>query len=154
MNDRIDLAADAERARCIKVCVNTAGMLVDAGDCAGATGARLCAETLGLLTPAVESDTTELARLRAEVERLREIIAGRDRAPTDAEIEAHAAAGGLWWVFARWSRHGDAKSHDIIHPWAAGVARFLRDGQPDARWWPLDASGAPCAWPVVTEGVG
>jgi len=42
---------EAERARNIAVCMDTAGMLVDAGDRAGAKGACLCADVLGLLTP-------------------------------------------------------------------------------------------------------
>lgn len=88
----------------------------------------------------------------AEIERQREIIAGRTTAPTDAEIEAHAAAGGKWWVFAQWNRGGAEKSANIIHSWAPGVARYLRDGQPDARWWALDAAWAPCAWPEVSDG--
>ena len=172
MGRKIQSAADAERARCVKVCMDTAGMLIDAGDCDGANGARMCAETLGLLTPAVESDTTaedhargdaattaldaiaklcgcprwdypgqvvrDVGALATERDAAREIIAGRDRAPTDAEVEVHAKAGGSWLGYSEIGPYGFDRSEVASH----------RDRV--ARWWPLDASGAPCAWPVVT----
>ena len=64
MGGKIQSAADAERARCIKVCVDTAGMLIDAGDRDGANGARMCAETLGLLSPAAAADLSKILRAR------------------------------------------------------------------------------------------
>lgn len=197
MGEKIQSAADAERARCIKVCVDTAGMLIDAGDCDGANGARMCAETLGLLTPADESDTAaEIARLSASNERLRNVvelerriwnrelegltsavmrieaerdalraankrvtaecdamresIAGRTTGPTRAEQDAHDERGGYWMIEQRGLRLGR------FLVCSSSALRFhLREieavGGSLLRVWSLDASGAPCAWPVVTE---
>jgi len=80
-------------------------------------------------------------KLRTENVLMREIIAGRDRAPTDAEIEAHAKAGG-WWQWA------DADTFE--HVMGVEIPDLLTCTTVE-RWWALDASGAPCAWPVVTE---
>lgn len=89
----------------------------------------------------------DLTALCDEVERLREIIAGRDRAPTDAEIEAHEAAGGSWLMHV----YG-ADPRLLLSGALAIMWRDRMDGLDiTIRWWPLDASGAPCAWPVVTE---
>jgi hypothetical protein len=67
---------------------------------------------------------------RAEADALRAIIAGRTVAPSDEEIEAHAAAGGSWLV------------------------RYRRDETTTTRvgWHPLDATGRPCAWPLSATG--
>lgn len=101
---------------------------------------------------AVASNT--IVRLGEEVLALRAILAGRATPPTRAEIDAHAAAGGGWaW---RWTdhrgpnsvRHGSS-ALPMIH---AAAARAREPGAPASRWWPLDASGAPCAWPVVADG--
>lgn len=112
---------------------------------------KLCAET-EQQRAWLANCHADKARYSAIIDRQRAIIEGRTTPPTDAEIEAHAAAGGKWWVFARWNRGGAEKSANVIHSWAPGVARYLRDGQPDARWWALDASWAPCAWPEVSDG--
>ena len=93
--------------------------------------------------PRAGADAVELDSLRDEVAALREIIAGRTTAPTDAEIEAHAEAGGSWLT-------GDTVT------WAPGSLRAMRDGGEVAAnscsWIPLDAEGRPCAWPTANGG--
>jgi sirohydrochlorin ferrochelatase len=94
----------------------------------------------------------ELAEARAEVVRLRAIVEGRTVPPTDTEIDAHMAGDG-WWLVA--ANIGTASSlhmlYDTMHANQACVtARAIREhGGVAARWWPLDAMGQPCAWPVV-----
>ena len=76
--------------------------------------------------------------MRVERDELRAIIAGRETAPTDAEIEAHWRTGG-GWTFQGWCLTR-----------SAGQARSWRDqhsGFTTLVWRPLDAGGAPCAWP-------
>lgn len=96
----------------------------------------------------LQSRAAELARTALA---LYEIM-GRTVPPTDAEIEAHAAAGGRWWVIAEWGRNNvnHVRSGSWVQPWAMQIARLLRE-QENTRWWAHDASGAPCAWPVVSE---
>ena len=71
------------------------------------------------------------------------IIAGRTTAPTGAENAAHDAAGG-WWRYQTENDFGDATCQDVD---------LIREAWTITRWWALDASGAPCAWPVVTKEV-
>lgn len=83
------------------------------------------------------------ARKHAEAERdaLRAIVEGRAEPPTDAEIAAHAKAGGAW--------HG-ATPHGLV--WSdesPTEARRKRTLGLTARWWALDSAGRPCAWPVT-----
>lgn len=89
------------------------------------------------------------------------IIAGRTTAPTGAEADDHPGAF-LWMRMDRGeaiaiTREGcEREGFDSI---AFGFVWFredLDDELPRAvggRWWALDASGAPCAWPVVTKEV-
>ena len=84
----------------------------------------------------------ELTRVTRERDALRAIVEGRTTPPSDEEIAAHEAAGGLW-------RCPNADRQAMGGP-RARVARTV-----DARmghvttWWPLDTHGRPCAWPVV-----
>jgi hypothetical protein len=80
----------------------------------------------------------------------RAIVEGRATAPSRDEIGAHVAMVGRWLVL--WA---DGSS-SIVRGW--GVVETLAD---DARaertsrvvrWWPLDATGRPCAWPDVATG--
>lgn len=87
--------------------------------------------------------TTERDAARAEAAGLRAVVEGRP-APTDAEVAAHDAAGGLWIV----------GSGGELNPWvsAAGVryhrARVERYGEP--LWFlALSAERRPCPWPTV-----
>ena len=81
--------------------------------------------------------------LAAERDALRAIIAGRTTAPTAAEVAAHDAAGG-WWRYQTENDWGDATCQDV---------GLIREAWAITRWWALDASGAPCVWPVVTKEV-
>ncbi len=97
----------------------------------------------------------QVAELRAEVERLRTIIAGRPTPPTNAEIASHHASGGMWLVHT-----GKTTSHIMLPSrgylgdaqGAASWATMYRSGEwigDPLCWWPLDATGRPCAWPEV-----
>lgn len=87
--------------------------------------------------------TAENEALAAERDALREIIAGRTTPPTDAEIEAHAKAGGSWlYQMPTGMRSTCGFTHDTAL-WVASNVDVLR-------WWALGSDGAPCAWPVVT----
>ena len=94
-----------------------------------------------------DAQRTRAEAAEAEVARLRAIVEGRTTAPTDAEIAAHDAAGGTWLVRYRrdgWGGDDAALFLDVLAP------RDVRgDGLAAVRWWPLDASGRPCAWPEV-----
>lgn len=92
----------------------------------------------------------ENRRLVAQVEHLGAIIAGRTAAPTDAEIEAHDAAGGLWRCVAI---DDPGMCRDAMRRRGAACHRALIDAleSEGARWWALDAQKRPCAWPVVTS---
>lgn len=70
------------------------------------------------LTAAAE-ERAERDAARAEADALRAIVDGRAEAPTDAERAVHA---GEWLV-----RYRDSRA---------------------CRWWPLDSTGRPCAWPT------
>lgn len=90
----------------------------------------------------------ENAALTAERDALREIIAGRTTAPTDAEIEAHCRGGGAWLAF------GPGGERDLNQE--VQWTKSLRDESArlgiQIRWWRMSATGeGPCAWPVVTE---
>ena len=89
----------------------------------------------------------DMERLARTVIALHAIIEGRATPPTDAEIAAHDAAGGTWLVRYRrdgWGGDDAALFLDVLAP------RDVRgDGLAAVRWWPLDASGRPCAWPEV-----
>lgn len=84
----------------------------------------------------------QLAAAEGERDALRAIIEGRTTPPTPEEIDAHAAAGGVWTVGRDADRFGGA---DIAHPKLAREARNGRAG----RWWPRDSTGRPCAWPTA-----
>ena len=87
-----------------------------------------------------------MERLRAEVETHRADIAGRAMPPTDAEIEVHAAVGGRWLY--RTAGVAPYSQETMRRPFALAEACRLEGNV--GRWWALDASGAPCAWPVMT----
>ena len=65
------------------------------------------------------------------------IIEGRTVAPTDAEIEAHDRAKGVWIYTLR-----RGVPQVVWGDRAEMMARL-----DDTRWWPLDRDGRPCEWP-------
>lgn len=95
-----------------------------------ATFAEMERDTLRGLTDAMRADNV----------RLRGIVAGRETAPTDAELTTHHDAGGSGWLVS--------SDRDVI-PYTLCRSE-ARDGgaSPGARWWALDASGRPCPWPT------
>lgn len=88
-------------------------------------------------------DADVIEDLTADRDAALAVIAGREVAPTDSELTAHAATGGGWLV--SYGRRGIDTRND------PDFARITRDAAcPPVRWWPLDRSGAPTAWPTVT----
>lgn len=85
----------------------------------------------------------DAGRLATERDAALAIIAGRAVAPTDAEVEAHARVNGLG---SAWLCMWEGRPRVIEH--SSGV-RYIR-GTGGRPWWPLDATGRPCAWPTVT----
>ena len=100
------------------------------------------------------ADRTHDATL-AERDALRAIIDGRTTPPTEAEIEAHDAAGG-WWLFlpgrgfGRCSCSACRTAQMPAGELLPGNVRMVA-AVGGGRWWALDAQRRPCAWPVVTE---
>lgn len=74
------------------------------------------------------------------LDRTRAILAGRAEPPTDAEIVVHYTVGGRWMHIDE----ADSAGSLCESAWEVHLLRF-RAG----RWWALDASGAPCAWPTT-----
>ena len=129
--------------------------LDDLANAAGISGedrdpARIIAATLTEL----DRRTANWQRVQSErdereacVWELGKIIAGRTVPPTDAEIDAHKAAGGVW-LYRPDGLHGSTRE---IGPEAHGLAVACRhdgDCRP-GRWWSANARGILCAWPVV-----
>lgn len=82
--------------------------------------------------------------LAAQRDALRAILAGRAVAPTPQEIDAHHAAGGAWLLVH--DTFGGRLPERLLSGRARSLAT-LCGPRCDARWWALDASGLPCAWP-------
>lgn len=83
----------------------------------------------------------------ARVRELDAIIEGRAEGPTNDELIAHDAAGGGWAVRPQgFTVSVTMGGPSYTHAWRE---RLSTQDHP-ARWWPLDASGRPCAWPVTT----
>jgi hypothetical protein len=101
-------------------------------------------------------DLDEVARdvvpaLIAEVAALRAILEGRTIAPTDHELEVHAARGGRWRT--RYQVGDPSLCRDGME---APEAREVRDRMRPLHvytWWATEADGTPCAWPVVECGL-
>lgn len=107
----------------------------------------------------VEAMSSQVARLTVERDEARAVINGRNTAPTDEEIAAHAhplrSPIGAWLITATdgprqlvhlWRPFdGDSRSED----WEKLRRRMGPFKFTIARWVPIDAEGRPCAWPVV-----
>lgn len=92
---------------------------------------------------ALERMARGIVAVTAERDALRAIIEGRTTPPTEAEVDAHAAAGCVW----RWQNlPGDPAGPRWGTAFADEVEGFRRF---PLRWWALDAQGVPTAWPVV-----
>jgi len=98
-----------------------------------ATLAETERDTLRALTDAMRADNV----------RLRAIVAGRETAPTDAELTTHHDEGGQWLVIRAASPRSIVDTLRSV----TDVRAWARSGTP-LRWLPLDASGRPCAWPT------
>lgn len=87
----------------------------------------------------------------AELDAVRETMAGRMTAPTLRELAAHVCGKG---VALAWLCIVDGCFPVVVqgHTARAWVRDTPRYGRP-VRWVPLDAEGFPCAWPVVEEPV-
>ena len=87
---------------------------------------------------------TRLAAALRQAHDLQEIIAGRTVPPTirEARQHSHVTRGAFVAVLG----DGNAHCHARI---ATGLQRF--DATPQL-WIALDATGRPCAWPVVDGG--
>lgn len=104
------------------------------------------------LTDRVADLTLDLHGEREKVAALQAIVEGRTAAPTDEEIDAHCSRYGAWVI-----GHRDGGGMMIAHD--AGLAREIarrHRAHPGMGWtWhALDATGRPCAWPVVTPADG
>jgi len=127
-------------------------------------GARVCdvlrcevlhqAEVIERRTADLSTATGEIARLRAALAEAHAIIDGRKVPPTTEEIAAHEATGGRWLFTASTDIGGRPLPVPDVSVADAGFNAYeARDGQIECgdavHWWPLDATGRPCAWPVV-----
>ena len=79
----------------------------------------------------------------------RAIIHGRDVAPTSEELASHDRGAPMsgWWLCVMRGRPSLMR-HDAVIGHRNGVTIGWW-GANEARWWPLDAAGRPCAWPVA-----
>lgn len=107
--------------------------------------ARLTA-ALTAQTARADGAEAEALRLTQERDAMRAIIEGRTTPPTDAEARSHFAAGGSFADCGHLTRGRAFSLFDL----AFAKAAVETSGRP-ARWWALDASDRPCAWPVVAE---
>ena len=88
------------------------------------------------------------------VRALRAIVEGRTVAPTDAELEAHAAAGGSWTTYGGWNAaHYPTWLSDVsyVRSWIAGESADVAGlGEPETpmRWWAHSRDRKLCAWPT------
>jgi len=98
------------------------------------------------LAATLETRNAEHALAMARVRELEAIIAGRTTPPTDAEIEAHAAAGGGRWLVLT--------ENDFTYDMPDAVSRdeWVRVGV--VRWCPCTDDGRPCAWPTADVSRG
>lgn len=114
------------------------------------------AEVIERRTAELSTATGEIARLRAALAVAREIIVGRAVAPTDEEIDAHAAAGGSWMLVMPYTpgfRPGWRRRLEVHTIHAADMVRTytaLNDDRFDrVTWIALGPNGHPCEWPVT-----
>ena len=131
---RLESERAAERARAAAAEAECARLTTER-DAArrAATFAEMERDTLRGLTDAMRADNV----------RLRAIVAGRETAPTGAELTAHHDEGGQWLVIRAASPRSIVDTLRSV----TDVRAWARSGTP-LRWLPLDASGRPCPWPT------
>ncbi len=115
--------------------------------------ASLEAEDRATLLAGMDALKAERDAFNASATDLRDIIEGRTTEPTEAEMMAHEAAGGLWrWVSTMDGACIRGRSADA-EPWVWGNPLELlpkRGGSVYVtRYWALDSRGVPTAWPKV-----
>ena len=100
----------------------------------------------------VDGTREEVTRMADTIIALYAIIAGRDAAPTDAELAVHHAAGGSWLVSGDgWARLRAGELADESAAWCRPERTDLHHGTTRVwRWIALDAQRRPGAWPVAT----
>jgi hypothetical protein len=101
----------------------------------------------------VDTTTQAVAALHEKIDELRAIIEGRTTPPTDAEIEAHCASGGLWRSIVPGEfilSTGDGDAEDARRTSAVQRANALIVNARGVRWWATTYDGRPCAWPVMS----
>ena len=112
-------------------------------DAARADVARLERELAEARTEAARSAAAavDAAQVTAERDALRAILEGRTTPPTPEEIAAHAGSAqcGVWLWVDRDGWVATGRMFAGLHQFEPHVVRF----------WPLDAEGRPCAWPVT-----
>ena len=99
------------------------------------------------LPATLESARRWAGALSARCDDLRAAHEGRREPPTDAEIDAHHAAGG-WWL---WSCDG-VIGEDEDPALARRVAEKHHREQRDVRWWAMGPNRLPGPWPVAFGG--
>lgn len=87
-----------------------------------------------------------------EVARRGAIIDGSRRPPTDAEIDAHRAAGGAWLVTYTAHYAPGEKFAEVFNdrPELHGL-RAGEGGLRGIHWRPVTGDGCPCEWPAVEQ---
>ena len=86
-----------------------------------------------------------------ELARLRAVVAGRDVAPTDAELDAHRAAGG-GWLLAWYGAAGMAT--EVVFDRRTAAEALEEAASLDGLFLalPLGSDRRPAAWPVPAAG--
>lgn len=105
------------------------------------------------LFAAANADVDRIDQRVARLEAAEENRAGRTTPPTDAEVAAHEAKGGLWRCVVTISgviERGLCFDLNRTPPRSALAGSPRRFGETYIEtWWALDARGWVCAWPVV-----
>lgn len=112
------------------------------GEADAAIDRILMARGAGRTVPMVRAD--RLAAMEVDRDAQRAIVEGRTTAPTDADLDAHAKAGGMWLSV------GVSAGGGVGGVVTTSLTRQRRDtALAPLRWWPMTAGGVFCAWPKV-----
>mgnify|MGYP006935483067 CR=1 FL=1 len=148
-----ELAGGPANAALIATAPDLAADLLDAREeCAAQR------ETLDALLDSARRSDDECRRARSaldqtkgELARLRAVVAGRDVAPTDAELDAHRAAGG-GWLLAWYGAAGMAT--EVVFDRRTAAEALEEAASLDGLFLalPLGSDRRPTAWPVPATG--